>query len=84
MHRSRAKLVACGAGLDKMDLGGAGKVQRFVDGVIRAYDQRYAAAVGADGGLTRAASAGEEDNSRALAAHVSAAADRRCGARTSS
>ena len=98
MRRSSVPLLAPGGGRAPPPLGDAAAAQALIDDVIRAYDERYAAAVldagagtGAAGmwaGRTPSASAateaapGGDGGSRALAEHVSAAACRRNGRRS--
>ena len=83
MRRSRAPLLAsCGAVPGR---GDAAAAQALIDGTVRAYDARFAAAmrgggVEAGGGDTQAAPA--RGGGEALAAHVAAAGRRRDAARS--
>ena len=75
MHRSSAKLLSRES--RPAAEGGAAAVQRFIDDTVRAYDARFAAALAAPA----APSGSTAGSHRDLAAHVSAAADRRSSAR---
>ena len=57
--------------------GGAAAVQRFIDVTVRTYDARFAAAIAPAPAGPAAVPAAAGGGSLGLAAHVSAAADRR-------
>ena len=86
MRRSAARLRP--SGVAEISGGGVEEVQRLIDETVRAYDARYAAAMAsqaAPDSLRRAHSTPDlvTDGGKALAAHVSEAAERRAAARSS-
>ena len=79
MRRSSARLLA--RECRPAPGGGAAAVQRFIDDAVRVYDARFAAAVAPAPAGPAPVPARFGGDSGALAAHVSAAADRRSAAR---
>jgi cell division cycle 14 len=82
MRRSPAPLRPAGdahaaATAAAAEAGDVGEVERLIDETVRAYDARYAAAVGGEGGAAAAAAAPPAEGRAELAAHVAAAANRR-------